>query len=66
MNLSALEQALLPILAPGLESLWTNVLAPKVQAALQSASPEIQIVETGVSQLLNSVITAELQKLASI
>lgn len=66
MNLTALEQALLPILAPGLESLWNNVLAPKVSAALQSASPEIQILETGISQMINQVVTAELQKLSTI
>ncbi len=66
MNLSQLEQAVLPIAAPLLGSLWTGALLPAIQAALKSGSPEIQIVESAVATLLDTVVKGELAKLATL
>lgn len=64
MNLSALEKALMPLVAPLLETLWTGTLLPAIQAAAKSGSPEIQILETAGAEFLDKVIKAELAKLA--
>lgn len=66
MNLSALEQALLPIASPLLLTLWSGTLLPALQAALKSGSPEIQILESEVATMLDSTVKAELAKLASL
>jgi hypothetical protein len=66
MNLSALEQALLPIACPLLQSLWSNQLLPAISAAAKSSSPEIQIVESQVVAMLDAVVKAELAKLQSV
>lgn len=63
MNLSALEQALLPIVSPLLLSLWTGTILPALQAKLKSGSPEIQLVETELVTMLQNLIPAELAKL---
>lgn len=65
MNLTALETAILPIIIPGAEALWNSTLFPAIQKALQSASPEIQAVESAVSAAINATVTGELQVLSS-
>lgn len=65
MNLTALEQAILPIVIPGAEALWNSTLFPAIQKALQSASPEIQALESAIAAAVNSAVTGELQVLAS-
>lgn len=66
MNLSALEQAVLPLAAPLLGSLWAGTILPAIQAELKSGSPEIQILETQIVALLANVVPAELAKLAAL
>ena len=61
--LTALEQAVMPLVAPLLTSIWTGTLLPAITNELKSASPEIQILETQIVALLANVVPAELQKL---
>ena len=63
MNLTALEQAILPLAEPLILSLWTNTFLPAIQAKLKSGSPEIQLVETELVTMLTSLVPAELAKL---
>ena len=62
-TLTAVEAALAPVAVPLLNSLWSGTIAPAIQKELQSGSPEIQVLETAIMQLLNQVVPAELAKL---
>ena len=64
MTLSALEQALLPLVSPLVLSIWQGTLLPAITAELKSGSPEIQILETQLVAMLATVVPAELAKLA--
>jgi len=66
MNLTQLEQALLPIASPLLLTLWSGTLLPAIAAAAKSGSPEIQILETQIVAMLDSTVKAELAKLATL
>lgn len=65
MTLSALEQALLPLVSPLVLSIWQGTLLPAITAELKSGSPEIQILETQLVAMLAAVVPAELAKLAT-
>ena len=61
-----IEKAIAPVAAPLLLQLWTNDILPAIQNALKSGSPEIQIVESAVAELLDSVAKGEIAKLATL
>lgn len=65
-TLTAIEKAVLPLASPLLESLWVNTLLPAIRAAAVSGSPEIQILETAGGDFLDTIVKAELAKLASL
>jgi len=62
-TLSAVEAAIAPVAVPLLNQLWSGTIAPAIQKELQSTSPEIQVLESAVMDLLNKVVPAELAKL---
>ena len=64
LDLAQVEKALLPILSPLALQLWESTLLPAIQGELKSGSPEIQIIETALVEMLDKVVKAELAKLS--
>ena len=66
LTLTALEQAVAPMAAPLLQSLYTNEILPALTTALKSGSPEIQLVETEVLTAVTGIVQGLLAKLATL
>ena len=65
-TLTAIEKALLPVACPLVGSLYNSEIEPALSNALKSASPEIQILESQLLVLFNTVVAQELARLATI